>query len=554
VQTSDRPGPPEPGEPVRAVGLSAGIARGAAVVAGLTILSRLLGLGRTLVFAQTVGASCLGTAYVTANQVPNLLYELVLGGALTSAMVPILARSAERAGDDPAEKARVAGITSALLTWTVIILVPLVLIIVVAAGPIASLLNPANANAHCVRADVVAATSDMLRVFAPQALLYGLSVVLYGLLQSYRRFAAWALGPGISSLVLISCYLAFVPLNHGLPLAQLPVRAELVLSVGTTLGVAALVVVAMPSTWRLHLRLRPMLRLPPGVARRAGGLALVGVAELVAVDLASVVGITLANGRGETGAIVIFNYSSQVFNAVSAVLALSIVVSAFPVLSAREGPAFDRTSAGSTRAVLLMSWLGTAVVAAVTVPAAHVLARQPDQIPELIQAFALLAPGCAGTAVIANLSRVMFVIGRLKVAAVALTGSWLLVAVADVVLAELAPPRLVVAALSLGNTIGQTVVAVPLVLVTRKICGPAAVQGVGRAALAGLVAGAAGSAAGVAISLAIPERHKLAAFGLAFPAAGGAIIAFGIAAFLLDDGDLRAVLAWGRGAAGRLRP
>jgi len=234
--------PPEPGSPARAAGLGAGIARGAAVVAALTIFSRLLGLGRTLVFAQTVGASCLGTAYVTANQVPNLLYELILGGALTSAMVPILARSAERAGDDPAEKDRVADITSALLTWTVIIMVPLVLVIVLAAGPIASLLNPANANAHCVRADVVHATSNMLAVFAPQALLYGLSVLLYGLLQSYRRFAASALGPGISSLVLISCYLAFVPLNKGLPLARLPLQAELVLSVGTTLGIAALVV------------------------------------------------------------------------------------------------------------------------------------------------------------------------------------------------------------------------------------------------------------------------------------------------------------------------
>ena len=48
-------------------------------------------------FSQTVGASCLGTAYVTANQVPDLLYQLILGGALTSAMVPVLARSAERA-------------------------------------------------------------------------------------------------------------------------------------------------------------------------------------------------------------------------------------------------------------------------------------------------------------------------------------------------------------------------------------------------------------------------------------------------------------------------
>ena len=74
-----------------------GIARGAMLVAGLTILSRVLGLVRTLVFSQTVGASCLGTAYVTANQVPNLLYELILGGALTSAMVPVLARSAANA-------------------------------------------------------------------------------------------------------------------------------------------------------------------------------------------------------------------------------------------------------------------------------------------------------------------------------------------------------------------------------------------------------------------------------------------------------------------------
>ena len=64
----------------------------------------MFGLIRTLVFSQTVGAGCLGTAYVTANQVPNLVYELVLGGALTSAMVPVLARSAERA--DPTRRKR----------------------------------------------------------------------------------------------------------------------------------------------------------------------------------------------------------------------------------------------------------------------------------------------------------------------------------------------------------------------------------------------------------------------------------------------------------------
>ncbi len=538
-------------DPSPAERLGEGIARGVAVVASLTILSRILGLVRTLVFSQTVGATCLGTAYVTANQVPNLLYELILGGALTSAMVPVLARSAERAARDPAEKARVGNITSALLTWSVIIIVPLVVVIVAAAGPIASLLNPANPNAHCVRADVVAVTGNMLVVFAPQALLYGLSVVLYGLLQSYRRFAAPSIGPGISSLVLIACYLAFVPLNKGRPLAELPITAELVLSVGTTLGIAVLVLVAIPPTWRLHLRFRPVLRFPPGVARRAGGLALVGVIELIAIDVANVVAIRLANGHGETGAIVLFNYASQVFNSIAAILALSIVVSAFPVLSAREGSAFDRTSAGSTRAILLMAWLGTAVIAAIAIPAAHVLAKQPDQVPELIQAFVLFAPGIAGVAVIANLSRVMFVIGRLKVAAAALAGSWLLVIVADVVLVQLVPSRLVVAALALGTTIGQTVVAIPLVIVTRRICGKAAVQGISHAALAGLAACAAGAAVGVAISVAVPVHHKLEAAALAVPAAGCAIVAFGVVAYLLDDGDLKAVLAWVRRAVRR---
>jgi putative peptidoglycan lipid II flippase len=313
-------------------------------------------------------------------------------------------------------------------------------------------------------------------------------------------------------------------------------------SVGTTLGIACLVLVAVVPTWRLHLRLRPALRFPPGVARRAGGLALVGIIELIAIDLSSVAAIALANGRGTTGAIVIFNYAWQVFSSMYAVLALSIIMSSFPVLSARDGPVFDRTCAGSTRAVLLVSWLGTAVTVAIAVPAAHILARQADQVSQLVGGFVLFAPGIAGMAVIGNLSRVMFVLGRLKVAAVALAGSWLLVIAADVVLAGLAPARLVVAALALSTTIGQTVVAIPLVIATRRICGPAAVQGVTRAALAGLAAAAAGAAVGVAVSVAAPAGNKLLAAGVAVVAAGCAVIAFGAVAYLLDDGDLRTVV------------
>ena len=192
------------------------IARGAALIAGLTVLSRLLGLVRTLVFSQTVGASCLGTVYVTANQVPNLIYELALGGVLAGAMVPVLARSAELAASDPEARARVGQISSAMLTWAMITLVPLTVIVAAAARPIASLLNPVNPNAHCVHADMIGATSGMLEVIAPQVVLYGFSAILFGVLQAYRRFAGPALAPVISSLVLIASFLAFVPLGKGL--------------------------------------------------------------------------------------------------------------------------------------------------------------------------------------------------------------------------------------------------------------------------------------------------------------------------------------------------
>jgi hypothetical protein len=58
---------------------------------------------------------------------------------------------------------------------------------------------------------------------------------------------------------------------------------------------------------------------------------------------------------------------------------------------------------------------------------------------------------------------------------------------------------------------------------------------------------------GVAVSLAVPLHHKLEAIALAVPAAGCAIIAFGVVAYFLDDGDLRTVLAWLRRAMAKLR-
>ena len=76
--------------PRRSLLVPAGLAGAALLIAGVTALSRVLGFGRWLVFSETVTDSCLGTAYSTANLLPNIVFEVVAGGALASAVVPLL--------------------------------------------------------------------------------------------------------------------------------------------------------------------------------------------------------------------------------------------------------------------------------------------------------------------------------------------------------------------------------------------------------------------------------------------------------------------------------
>ena len=133
-------------------------------------------------------------------------------------------------------------ISWALLTWTVLLLVPVSAVVALAARPLVSLLL--GATPGCPRPDMVTVGTRMLVVFAPQILLYGLAVVLYGILQAHRRFAAPALAPVLSSLVVIGAYFWFGVIGHGYQdmLRPVPTAAWLVLAAGTTAGVAALVV------------------------------------------------------------------------------------------------------------------------------------------------------------------------------------------------------------------------------------------------------------------------------------------------------------------------
>jgi peptidoglycan biosynthesis protein MviN/MurJ (putative lipid II flippase) len=581
-----------------------GIGRAAALIGSITVVARVVGFGRQLVFAHTVGSHCLGTAYATANQVPNIIYDIVLGGALTGVIVPVLAgaaahRSAYRpvvksqagavpSGDVPAGPgpsgtgARPAGngagpadaarpgadgarpgadsarleadgaspgadaeanqIASALLTWAVVLLAPASLIIALIARPLASLLLAGVP--HCSQAAAVSVSSRMLAIFAPQILLYGLAVVLYGILQAHRRFTAPALAPIVSSIVVIGAYLAFVPLAGGnRALIGLPEPAELALSVGTTAGVAALMLTALGPALRLRLRLRPTLRFPDGVARRVRALAAVGVAAFIAQDASLVAVIVLANGHQGGGAVVLYNYGWQMFFVPYAVLAVPIATSAFPLLSAADGEEFDRTAASATRAAMLVSWLGAALLAAAAWPAARLFVEHPEQVHQLALTFTAFAPGLVGFGLAAALSRVLFASGRSRLAAVSLVGGWVVVTAVDIAAVPLVASRWVVPVLGLGNTIGLTYAGIALLIAVRASRGTAALRGSARAAGAGLAGALAGGATGALLA----ARFHVAGFvpnaAVTLLVCACAAAVFGAAALALDGGDLRALAA-----------
>jgi putative peptidoglycan lipid II flippase len=556
----------------------------------ITVLARLVGFGRQVVFAHTVGTTCLGTAYTTANMVPNIIYDIVLGGALSSVVVPVLAGPARDAapgvaagrgdGGSAADSAR--RISSALLTWTVLLLLPVSAALALAAHPIVTALL--SHSSGCPRAVMAGVGARMLIVFAPQVLLYGLAVVLYGILQSYRRFGAPALAPLLSSLVVIGAYAAFGAIGgeyvFGNRLHELPPTSEYLLSGGTTLGVLALVATAIFPARRLGLRLRPMLRFPPGVGSRVRRLALAGVLTLIAQDASAAVVIVLSNRYGSTGALVIYGFAWAVFMVPFAVLAVPIATSAFPALSAgadlradagadavvgggfdagrgfaagrgfgavrglTASQGFDETAAISTRAVMVASWLGTAVLIGARWPLARVFeSHDAGGASVLALALAAFAPGLVGYGISANLSRVLYARGRNRATALAIGGGWLLVIAADLVIVPFVAPRHVVPALGLGMSFGLTVAGVALLILVGRDRGALALRGVSRAFLAGLAGAVAAAVAGSLLAGALAAPGFLVNVGASVLVTLVVIAVFAAVAGSIDVTDLRAAVA-----------
>jgi len=531
--------------------LGRGVAGAAVLIGAITVLARITGFVKQLVFARAVGTNCVAAAYYTANLVPNIVFEVVVGGALAGMVVPVLAGAAARATAEARD--RVSRIASALLTWVLVLLIPVAVLTTAVAGPVAWLLVSGDIPG-CAPDEVIALATRMLVVFAPQIPLYGIAVVLYGVLQAHHRFAAPALAPLVSSLVVIVAYLSYLPLGGGgADPAAVPRPAELALSIGTTLGVLSLALTVIGPAARLRLRWRPTLRFPDGVAGQVRRLAVAGLSALLAQQAASAIVIPLANRLIGGGALAAYGYALAIYQVPYAVLAVPIATGAFPTLSARaaqgDHAGFAALSAQTTRAVVLVSGLAAGALAGAAAPIAQVFLAQAqtDVLPaEFARAVALFAPGLVGYGLMAHLSRVLYAIGAGRAAAWGTVTGWFTVIAAQIVLAAVLPPEWRLGGLALGQTVGVTVGGAALLIAVLRARGAAAAHGLPRALLAALLGGVCGFLAGSWVAALPGETGPWAGVAVTALAGAAALTAGLLAAAVAAQRDLAAVLASAR--------
>jgi putative peptidoglycan lipid II flippase len=210
----------------------------------LTGVSRLTGFVRNWAMAYAMGKTLLASSYVVANNIPNMIYELVAGGVLSAVFIPIFIERLKRKGEQDATL-----LANTTLNIALIALGFVALIATVWAEPFV------RTQTFTLSRDEIVVAVYLFRFFAVQIVFYGAAAIFAGILNSHRHFIAPATGPIANNVVVVATMLAYVQLKAD------PRLALTVLGIGTTLGVFAQMAVNIPVLIRLKYRWRPSIDL-----------------------------------------------------------------------------------------------------------------------------------------------------------------------------------------------------------------------------------------------------------------------------------------------------
>ena len=228
-------------------------ARNAAVMTVGTTLSRFTGFLR--IAAQTaalgVTVSALADTYNKANTTPNIIYELALGGILTSVFVPVFVGWMQTHGRDGSWE-----VADRLLTLALVGLSVVALLGAIFAPWIIRAYNVASPASGTARAEQLALGTFFLRWFMPQIVFYGIGAIAGGLLNAHRRFAPPMFTPILNNLIVITTFGIYAWMLRGKDptVAGIDGPERYVLALGTTLGVVVMTVALWPSLRRLGYR------------------------------------------------------------------------------------------------------------------------------------------------------------------------------------------------------------------------------------------------------------------------------------------------------------
>jgi putative peptidoglycan lipid II flippase len=345
--------PPSEGDTARA------FIRHSAVMSVGTGLSRITGFLRLAAMAYALGVaeSRLADSFNVANTTPNIVYELALGGIISSVFIPVFVHRLEKDGRDAAwQTAR------ATLTFTLLLLGTVALIAIVFSGPIIKLYTFRVPAAQ--RDAERALASFLLKWFMPQIVFYGLGAgVATGLLNAHRRFAMPMFAPIVNNVIATATFFTFAALPG--PMRPTPDNItdlqRYVLAIGTTLGVVGMTVVLWPSLRRVGFRWRWTADLRDPGFRRIGRLAGWALLYVVINQVGYVVVIILA--QGVQGGYTAYTSAFIFFQLPYAIFAVSIMTALLPSLSSR----WSDSDPASFRVQLAQGIRGTAFI---VVPAA----------------------------------------------------------------------------------------------------------------------------------------------------------------------------------------
>ena len=317
----------EGGEPVDTEPAAAPLLRSTAVMSVGTALSRITGLLRLSAIGYAIGAahSQIADAYNVANNTPNIVYELVLGGVLTSVFVPVFVQWLQDHGRGEAWE-----VARSVMTIAVVVLSSIAVLTIVLAPWIVDLYTVRLGHRPGADAERSAATF-FLRWFMPQIVFYGLGAVATGLLNAHRRFAAPMFAPILNNLIVIGTMVTFVALGRASSsVAGVTDAQRYVLAIGTTLGVVGMTVALWPSLRRLGFRFSWRWNWRSEAVLRIGRLALWVLLYVVVNQLGLIVVIVLGTGAQ--------NYSAYfnafiLFQLPHAIFAVSIMTALLPALS-----------------------------------------------------------------------------------------------------------------------------------------------------------------------------------------------------------------------------